>query len=122
MNKLTDYGVPEGNILGIRYGFRGFYDRVSLGRVGILSRRLLLSILQEQWCCWTVCGCSRHAAAPWPWHGIRAHTAHVDERCVCDVLLLQENKPVVLTKQSVDGIQLQGGTILGTSRGGANMK
>jgi hypothetical protein len=22
VNKLTDYGVPEGNILGIRYGFR----------------------------------------------------------------------------------------------------
>jgi 6-phosphofructokinase len=35
---------------------------------------------------------------------------------------VQENKPIVLTKQSVDGIQLQGGTILGTSRGGANMK
>ena len=29
---------------------------------------------------------------------------------------------MVLTKQSVDGIQLQGGTILGTSRGGANIK
>ena len=28
----------------------------------------------------------------------------------------------MLTKQSVDGIQLQGGTILGTSRGGANIK
>eukprot|EP00879_Flechtneria_rotunda_P013593 GHRR01014199.1.p1 GENE.GHRR01014199.1~~GHRR01014199.1.p1 ORF type:complete len:431 (+),score=144.29 GHRR01014199.1:565-1857(+) len=60
VNKLTDYGVPEGNILGIRYGFRGFYDK--------------------------------------------------------------EHKPVVLTKQSVDGIQLQGGTILGTSRGGSNIK
>ena len=22
VNKLTDYGVPEGNVLGIRYGFR----------------------------------------------------------------------------------------------------
>lgn len=32
------------------------------------------------------------------------------------------SKPVVLTKQSVDGIQLQGGTILGTSRGGANIR
>ena len=31
-------------------------------------------------------------------------------------------KPIVLTKKSVDGIQLQGGTILGTSRGGANIK
>lgn len=60
MNKLTDYGVPEGNVLGIRYGFRGFYDK--------------------------------------------------------------EHKPVPLTKRSVDGIQLQGGTILGTSRGGANIK
>lgn len=28
VNKLTDYGVPEGNILGIRYGFKGFYDKV----------------------------------------------------------------------------------------------
>ncbi|KAI8464851.1 MAG: phosphofructokinase family protein [Monoraphidium minutum] len=60
VNKLTDYGVPEGNILGIRYGFKGFYDKT--------------------------------------------------------------HKPLVLTKQSVDGIQLQGGTILGTSRGGANIK
>lgn len=60
VNKLTDYGLPEGNILGIRYGFKGFYDK--------------------------------------------------------------EHKPMVLTKQSVDGIQLQGGTILGTSRGGANIK
>jgi 6-phosphofructokinase 1 len=60
VNKLTDYGIPEGNILGIRYGFRGFYDKAI--------------------------------------------------------------KPIVLTKQSVDGIQLQGGTILGTSRGGANIK
>ena len=31
-------------------------------------------------------------------------------------------KPVILTKKSVDGIQLQGGTILGTSRGGSNIK
>ena len=32
------------------------------------------------------------------------------------------SKPIVLTKRSVDGIQLQGGTILGTSRGGANIR
>ena len=25
--QCLDYGVPEANILGIRYGFRGFYDR-----------------------------------------------------------------------------------------------
>ncbi|GFR51324.1 hypothetical protein Agub_g13689 [Astrephomene gubernaculifera] len=60
VNKLTDYGVPEGKILGIKYGFRGFYDPAV--------------------------------------------------------------KPVVLTKRTVDGIQLQGGTILGTSRGGANIR
>jgi len=60
VSRLEDYGVPEGNILGIRYGFRGFYDK-----------------------------------------------AH---------------RPVVLTKRSVDTIHLQGGTILGTSRGGANIK
>ncbi|CAD7699689.1 unnamed protein product [Ostreobium quekettii] len=60
VNKLVDYGVKEDNILGIRYGFRGFYD--------------------------------------------------------------PEHRPMVLTKDSVDGIQLQGGTILGTSRGGANMR
>lgn len=34
----------------------------------------------------------------------------------------QEEKPILLTKKSVDGIQLLGGTILGTSRGGANIK
>ena len=60
VNKLHDYGVPDDQIMGIKYGFRGFYDRKS--------------------------------------------------------------KPIPLTKRIVDGIQLQGGTILGTSRGGANMK
>jgi hypothetical protein len=40
----------------------------------------------------------------------------------CLLRCLQLNKPIPLTKQSVDGIQLQGGTILGTSRGGANIK
>ncbi|MEW5297418.1 MAG: hypothetical protein WDW36_000628 [Sanguina aurantia] len=60
VNKLADYGVPEGNIMGIKYGFRGFYDTSA--------------------------------------------------------------KPMNLTKRAVDGIQLQGGTILGTSRGGANIK
>ena len=62
VNKLESYGVQQGKILGIKYGFRGFYD---------------------------------------PDEG---------------------KKPVVLTKKSVDGIQLQGGTILGTSRGGADIK
>jgi len=33
-----------------------------------------------------------------------------------------DSKPVPLTRKSVDGIQLQGGTILGTSRGGANLR
>ncbi|KAK9833229.1 hypothetical protein WJX74_010935 [Apatococcus lobatus] len=60
VKKLEDYGVPEGNIHGIKYGFRGFYDR-------------------------------RH-------------------------------KPVILNSKVVDSIQLQGGTILGTSRGGADIK
>ncbi|KAI3432447.1 hypothetical protein D9Q98_003998 [Chlorella vulgaris] len=60
VSKLTDYGVPEGNIVGIRYGFRGFYDR--------------------------------------------------------------KTKPIMLTKKSVEGIHLEGGTILGTSRGGADLR
>ncbi len=60
VNKCTDYGVPDGNILGIRYGFKGFYDK--------------------------------------------------------------KHKPVVLTKSSVEGIHLEGGTMLGTSRGGADIK
>eukprot|EP00892_Ulva_mutabilis_P001888 jgi/Ulvmu1/116/UM001_0120.1 len=60
VQKLTDYGVPEGGILGIRYGFQGFYN--------------------------------------------------------------PDCKPLVLTPAAVEGIQLQGGTILGTSRGGANIR
>eukprot|EP01025_Chloroclados_australasicus_P013312 TRINITY_DN16286_c0_g2_i1.p1 TRINITY_DN16286_c0_g2~~TRINITY_DN16286_c0_g2_i1.p1 ORF type:complete len:567 (+),score=69.84 TRINITY_DN16286_c0_g2_i1:62-1702(+) len=60
VKKLSQYGVPEGNIWGIRYGFRGFYDK--------------------------------------------------------------KDKPIVLTKGSVDGIHLNGGTILGTSRGGADIR
>nr|WHU05653.1 6-phosphofructokinase 1 [Chromochloris zofingiensis] len=57
---LADYGVPEDQILGIRYGLRGFYER--------------------------------------------------------------DDKPVTLTRKSVDGIHLKGGTILGTSRGGASIQ
>ncbi|KAG2500191.1 hypothetical protein HYH03_001771 [Edaphochlamys debaryana] len=57
---LTDYGVPEDNILGIRYGLRGFYER--------------------------------------------------------------DAKPINLTRRYVEGIHLKGGTMLGTSRGGANVK
>lgn len=60
VNKCQDYGVPEGNILGIQYGFKGVYDK--------------------------------------------------------------NRRPVVLTKKNVEGIHLEGGTILGTSRGGADIK
>lgn len=57
---LADYGVPSDQVLGIKYGLRGFYNR--------------------------------------------------------------NTKPVHLTRETVDGIQLRGGTILGTSRGGASME
>lgn len=56
---LRDHGVPEDNILGIKYGLRGFYER--------------------------------------------------------------DDKPITLTTRLVDGIHLKGGTMLGTSRGGANI-
>lgn len=59
VNKCEDYGVPEGNIHGIRYGLKGFYDK--------------------------------------------------------------KHKPVVLTKKVVESIHLTGGTLLGTSRGGADI-
>lgn len=35
--KCEDYGIPEGNILGIRYGFEGFYDKHA--KPMILTRR-----------------------------------------------------------------------------------
>jgi 6-phosphofructokinase 1 len=56
---LLEYGVPEEQILGIRYGLRGFYS--------------------------------------------------------------SEDKPIALSASYVDGIHLKGGTILGTSRGGADI-
>jgi 6-phosphofructokinase 1 len=59
VNKLTDYGVPAGHILGVHNGLRGFYDPAK--------------------------------------------------------------KPVPLTRADVANIQLQGGTVLGTSRGGADI-
>ena len=52
--------MPEDNVLGIKYGLRGFYER--------------------------------------------------------------DAKPIVLTSAKVNGIHLKGGTMLGTSRGGANIK
>ncbi len=60
MHKALDYGVPESNILGIRYGFRGFYDK--------------------------------------------------------------QHRPITLTRRVVEDIHLDGGTLLGTSRGGADVK
>jgi hypothetical protein len=36
---LTDYGVPEDQILGIRYGLRGFYERQS--KPLVLSRSIV---------------------------------------------------------------------------------
>ncbi|GMH35503.1 hypothetical protein BSKO_03371 [Bryopsis sp. KO-2023] len=57
--KLTDYGVPEDNIMGIRFGLRGFYDPM--------------------------------------------------------------NRPIVMHRELVDDIHLRGGTMLGTSRGGADI-
>jgi Phosphofructokinase len=57
---LMSYGVPEEQILGIRFGLRGFYS--------------------------------------------------------------SERKPVVMDRHFVDGIHLKGGTVLGTSRGGADIK
>lgn len=56
---LLDYGVPDDQIFGIRYGLRGFLDR----------------------------------------------------QC----------KPMMLRRSNVEGIQLRGGTLLGTSRGNARM-
>lgn len=58
--KCLDYGVPEKNILGIRYGFKGFYDKV--------------------------------------------------------------NRPIQLSLRMVEDIQLEGGTVLGTSRERADIK
>ena len=52
--KCLDYGVPEKNIIGIRHGFRGFYDK--------------------------------------------------------------KHRPIQLSRKMVDEIQLEGGTMLGTSR------
>ncbi len=57
---LEAYGVPRGNTLGIRYGFRGFFSA--------------------------------------------------------------DHPPVVLTCDTVDSIHLSGGTVLGTSRGGSDVR
>ncbi len=53
-----------------------------------------------------------------------AHTAtHSPAPAVCHRGFYDPQvKPIVLSKRVVDGIQLQGGTILGTSRGGANIR
>ena len=58
--KCLDYGVPEKNIIGIRHGFKGFYDK--------------------------------------------------------------KFKPIPLTRKLVDDIQLEGGTMLGTSRDRADIR
>lgn len=58
--KLHDYGVPGENVLGVRYGFRGFSSR--------------------------------------------------------------EAPPATLTRATVEGIHRAGGTVLGTSRGGADVQ
>jgi len=59
VHTLNDYGVPEDNVLGIRFGLRGFYKN--------------------------------------------------------------DSRPIALKRELVDSIHLKGGTMLGTSRGGADI-
>lgn len=59
VHKLSDYGVPEDRVLGVRYGFGGFFSK--------------------------------------------------------------DDRPVYLTRKSVEDVHLRGGTVLGTSRGGTDV-
>jgi hypothetical protein len=57
----TDYGVPEDQILGIRYGLRGFYERddkpVTLTRRAVDGIHLKGgTVLVRVWCCVGVSG------------------------------------------------------------------
>ncbi|KAL4440737.1 hypothetical protein ABPG77_000446 [Micractinium sp. CCAP 211/92] len=45
VHKVLDYGVPESNILGVRYGFRGFYDKEH--KPVVLTRRMVEEIHLE---------------------------------------------------------------------------
>ena len=49
--QALDYGVPESNILGIRYGFKGFYDKVNRCAYKPSTPTWLLSgeILEVEW-------------------------------------------------------------------------
>ena len=125
VRKLEDYGVPEGNVLGIRYASRGASRMWALLQslsplmlrvaVSLARHHANLSSLRVS----SSCRMDRISCAPrlWPLrdgagarrYGFRGFYSRRD-------------KPIVLTSAVVEGIQLQGGTILGTSRGGADMK
>jgi hypothetical protein len=96
VSKLTDYGVPDGHILGIKCALCRHHAAARVDHVvhvGLAVQRVRGN-----------CRCS--AACRYGYRGFYD----------------RDDKPVVLTRRSVDGIQLQGGTILGTSRGGADIK
>lgn len=118
LSQVLDYGVPENNIMGIRYGFKGFYDRkhkplvltrrcaagasgMGLGRAGVIVPR-------------SVCGTRTHAPGCRP--APRAPTVlRMAPPAVPPTL------PPTHPYSMVEEIHLEGGTILGTSRGLPNV-
>jgi 6-phosphofructokinase len=124
---LTDYGVPEDQILGIRYGLRGFYERedkpITLtrdtvdgihlkgGTMLVSGRDTLYRLLGWQLYIAGLCACVVGAV-------IAATESHqqgreqLREPSVNGLLVVyeREDKPISLAR--VNGIHLKGGTML----------
>jgi 6-phosphofructokinase 1 len=111
VNKLADYGVPDGHTLGIKCASDA-QTLVLCHHAGAGQQHATLVLLRNaprMRCSISVrpsCTRQRIAACRYGYRGFYD----------------RDDKPAVLTRRSVDGIQLQGGTILGTSRGGADIK
>lgn len=102
VNKLSDYGVPEGNIMGIRFWLYSWAQPAGSSA----SRPSFVNCV------------SCRGPCRWPML-ICAFCSH---RYGFKGFYDKKDKPIVLTRKNVEGIQLQGGTILGTSRGGADIR
>ncbi len=109
--QLLDYGVPEANIMGIRYGFKGFYDRKH--KPVTLTRRWV-GLHHLGWGLWAS---SRAAFLPQAGRALTLASGQVhasDLICWCAVACMPKlSRFLMLTLRSmVEEIHLQGGTIL----------
>ena len=122
---LTDYGVPEDNILGIRYGLRGFYERDA--KPITLTRKYVDGIHLKGGTMLVRAGRERRAGAlrVHVWEKVCGRDGDKTSRVMYEGLDLDAGTgrlAAAPASSPSDRRVLLHGHLQGTSRGGANVK